>query len=299
MNVAASYRECARLARRSASSFYWSFWLLPRHKRLAMCALYAFSRRADDLADSDKSLEERSGDLANWRRSFERAQQGEFDDPLLPAIVDTLERFEIPPRRLSAILDGVEMDLEPRRFETFGELREYCLLVASAVGMACLHIWGFEGDVESEAALDCGVAFQLTNILRDLREDARRGRVYLPQEDMRRFGYREEDLLSGQCNEAFQQLMSFEIERTETLYQNTAPLYTSLPADGRRVLGMMSSTYWRLLQEIKQRRSDVLQERVSLSLTAKLGIAASHIVQPNPGTPAFLRRSAAVDHSDD
>jgi phytoene synthase len=289
MNAAASYRECSRLARRSASSFYWSFWLLPREKRLAMCALYAFSRRADDLADSELPTDERRARLANWRRQFEDALEGTFHDPLLPAVADTLERFEIPPRHLRAILDGVEMDLEPRRFETFGELRAYCLRVASAVGMACLHIWGFEGKVESDAALDCGVAFQMTNILRDLREDARRGRVYLPLEDLRRFGYGEQELLAGDVNGNFHRLLAYEIERAEALYQNTAPLYASLSTDGRRVLGMMSTTYWRLLQEVKRRGDEVLRRRVRLPLPAKLGIAARYVLSPAVAPPAFLR----------
>lgn len=288
MNARASYRHCCRLARRSASSFYWSFWLLPRDKRLAMCALYAFSRRADDLADSPDPLEVRRRNLEAWRRSLDRALEGQFDDPLLPALADAVARFEIPPRHLRAILEGVEMDLAPHRYEDFDELRGYCHRVASAVGLACLHIWGFEGDPETEAALDCGVAFQLTNILRDLKEDADHGRVYLPREDLRRFDYAEEELLAGVCDKRFHDLMQFEIRRTETLYRHTAPLYASLSPEGRRALGMMSSTYWRLLQEIRRREGDVLRRRIRIPLGGKLAIAAAHLLRAPPA-PAFLR----------
>lgn len=291
MDVEASYRLCSRTARRSASSFYWSFWLLPRDKRRAMCALYAFSRRADDLSDSDASVDDRKRDLTRWRESLERALSGEFDDPLLPALADSVRRFDIPASCLFDILDGVEMDLVARRYETFDELRQYCLRVASAVGLACIHIWGFESDAVLEPAADCGVAFQLTNILRDLKEDAERGRIYLPLNDLRRHDYSEQDLLRGISNDCFHALIADQIARAESLYLRTAPLYELLSADGRRALGMMSSTYWRLLQQIKHRQDNLFARRIRLPLPAKLRIAAAHLLRRTPRRPEFLRNA--------
>jgi phytoene synthase len=295
MDVEASYRLCSQVARRSASSFYWSFWLLPREKRRAMCALYAFSRRADDLSDNEAPEESRRRGLAQWRESLERALAGEFDDPLLPALADSVRRFEIPAQSLRDILDGVEMDLTPRRYETFDELRQYCLRVASAVGVACIHIWGFDGDAVYEPAADCGVAFQLTNILRDLKEDAERGRLYLPLEDLRRHHYTERELLAGVCDERFQRLIADEVERAEELYRRSAPLYEMLSSDGRRVLGMMSSTYWRLLQEVKRHQRDLLARRLKLRLGDKLGIAAAHLFRRSPRLPEFLAHDRDAD----
>ena len=141
--LTASYSACRRMARRSASTFYYSFWLLPRPQRSAMHALYAFLRHTDDLGDSAEPIEERRAELAAWRRSLERALAGQFDNPLWPALADSVERFRIPPEYLFDAIDGVEMDLDRSRYETFAQLTDYCHHVASAVGLACIHIWGF------------------------------------------------------------------------------------------------------------------------------------------------------------
>ncbi len=201
--LAASYVHCQRIARRSGSSFYYSFLLLPKEKRLAMCALYAFLRRTDDLADSALPLEERTRALTSWRQSLNLALAGHCDDPLLPALADVVSEHAIPLEYLTAAIDGAEMDLRPVRFDSFADLEKYCELVASMVGLACLKIWGCQAAAAEGPARCCGVAFQLTNILRDLGEDARRDRVYLPLEDLARFDYTVDDLRAGVRDDAW------------------------------------------------------------------------------------------------
>ncbi len=172
------------------------------------------------------------------------------------------------------MIDGVEMDLTPRRYETFDELERYCERVASAVGLACIHIWGFRGPEAFEPARQAGVALQLTNILRDLKEDAAAGRVYLPLADLRQCGYAEKDLLAGTANERFFDLMRLEIERAKQFYRGAAGLRDWLEPDGRRIFGLMTATYRRLLQQIERRPADVLRRRVRLGSMTKLRLFA-------------------------
>lgn len=270
-----SFRCCARIARRAASNFYWSFWLLPAAKRRAMCALYAFSRHTDNLGDSNEPADSREQSLACWRTSLSNALNGECHGSLLPAVVDTVRRYHIPQRYLFEIIDGVAMDLRPEGFETFDELRGYCYHVASAVGLSCIRIWGFTDDAIHDPAVTCGVAFQMTNILRDLKEDAQYGRVYLPREDLRQFGYAEDELLRGVRDERYTALMRFEIQRTEELYRQAAETRRFLHRDGRRGFDMMFRTYRGLLGEIKRRDGDVFTRRIRLGWTKKLAIAAA------------------------
>ena len=270
----ASYAHCQQIARQSASSFYYSFLLLPKPKRRAMCALYAFLRRTDDLGDSSETVDRRREALANWRRSLRRSMHGQYDDLLLPALADTLRGCGVPLVYLEDVIDGVEMDLEAGEYHTFDQLEEYCHRVASAVGLACLPIWGCTSDLAEAPARQCGLAFQLTNILRDLKEDAARNRVYLPREDLRRFGYSVDDLLAGVRNERFRALMRFEIERAEAYYAAGMELDAYLSDDGRRVFGSMVAVYRALLDEIKRLDGDVLTRRVELTSWQKMRIAS-------------------------
>jgi 15-cis-phytoene synthase len=215
--------------------------------------------------------------IAAWRTALQQALQGEspaLRSPLplslLPALVDVVRRFHIPHEHLLAVIDGVEMDLTPRRFETFDELERYCERVASAVGLACIHIWGFRGPEAFEPARQAGVALQLTNILRDLKEDAAAGRVYLPLADLRRCGYSEQELLAGADNDAFLDLMRFEIDRAKQFYRAAAGLRDWLEPDGRRIFGLMTATYRRLLDEIERRPADVLRRRIQLGSLTRL-----------------------------
>ena len=243
-----------------------------------MCALYAFSRHADDLSDNNQPVEVRSATLASWRTSLERSLEEKFDAPLFPALVDTLHRYDIPVQYLYDIIDGVEMDLETRRYETFDELSEYCYRVASAVGLACIHIWGFNSDEAKEPAIKCGLAFQLTNILRDLKEDAARERVYLPLEDLRRFDYSAEELLNGVRDSRLTEIIRFETDRAEKLYRESATLLDYLHPDGKRALTTMMKTYWQLLAEIGRQSGNPMNGRIHLPTHRKLSIAISAAV---------------------
>lgn len=278
----ASYAHCQELARRSASSFYYSFLLLPDEKRAAMCALYAFLRRTDDLGDSSDSIDSRRKALRSWRAALARSLDGRFDDPLLPALADTIQRFDVEPAHLEAVIDGVEMDLHPSEYETFDQLELYCHRVASAVGLACLPIWGYSGCEVERPARKCGLAFQLTNILRDLKEDLARNRVYLPREDFERFDYSAALLRRGVRDERFSRLMHYQIERAERLYVDGAELVHHLSADGRRIFGGMMAVYQALLDAIKRTGGDVFSTRVELSRWQKMRLASQWFLNRTP-----------------
>src|SRR5262245_19870526 len=249
-----SYALCQRLARKSASNFYFSFLLLPRQKRRAMCALYAYLRRVDDLGDDEQyGNASRSAALARLRIELDRALDGDARDPILHALADTVARYHIPREYVTAVLDGMERDLTGRRYETFDELEEYCYHVASVVGLSCIYIWGFRGPEALEPARQCGIAFQLTNIFRDLKEDTSRGRVYLPLEDLRRFRCSIEDLSRGEVNSRLLSLIEFEAARAEELFHAAAALEPLLHRDGRRVFRAMMETYGSLLRKIRSR----------------------------------------------
>jgi len=273
-----SYTLCQQITRRSGSSFYYSFLLLSKPQRQAMCALYAFLRHTDDLADSVAPLGERRAALVRWRASLAAALEGRYDDPTLPALADVVRSYAIPVGYLTAAIDGAERDLTCARYETFEQLEEYCELVASMVGLACLRIWGCTDRAADPLARRCGVAFQLTNILRDLAEDASLGRIYLPQEDLDRFDYSVEDLRAGVRDDRFRRLMRFEIARNEQMYAEGASLERWLEPRERRVFASMTAVYRALLTEIKRRDGDVLSQRVRLSSWRKMRIATRFLL---------------------
>ena len=217
--LADSYAYCERLARREAGNFYHAFRLLPRPQRRAMCALYAFMRIADDLSDGPQAPAEKRTLLDDWRHQLDQALAGAGTHRLHPAFAHTVRTYGIPRQYLVDVLDGVCMDLEPVLYDTFADLYRYCYRVASAVGLACIHIWGFDGADAMKSAEAAGIAFQLTNILRDLAEDAVRGRCYLPREDLERFGCSGEQLRRGQRDDNFRRLMRFEVERARSYYE--------------------------------------------------------------------------------
>jgi len=278
-----SYDHCRALARKTARNFYYSFLTLPRERMRAMCVLYSFMRVTDDLGDSDEPEATRKVNLASWRESFVRAcETGECDHPVLPAVVDVVRRYSLPIQYLLDVIAGVEMDLAPVRFETFEHLADYCYHVAGAVGLACIHLWGFHDERAKAAAVDCGTAFQLTNILRDLREDALRGRVYLPREDLERFHVNIDELAGGNptgesCNERFGELMKFEVARAREYYARAKSLDDYLDPPGRPILEAMLRIYGGLLDEIERRRYDVFTRRIELSRWRKICVTA-HIL---------------------
>jgi phytoene synthase len=267
-----SYRYCEHVSRTQARNFYYSFLCLPAWKRSSMCAIYAFMRYCDDI--SDDGGEDRVARLDDWRAALKRAFEGDYGDSrILPAFHDTAKRHQIPIRYFQDVIDGAEMDLTPRRFKTFAETHDYCYHVASVVGLVCIHVFGFTDPAATPLAVDNGLAFQLTNILRDLREDAQMGRVYLPQEDLRRFGYSEGDLRDGVDNDAFRALMRFQVERAREYYDRAAPLVEMIDADSRPCLRAMRAIYGGILDGIVAQNYNVYRRRARVPGWKKLSIA--------------------------
>lgn len=267
-----SYGYCRRLARRAAGNFYHAFLLLPRPQHLAMCALYSFLRIADDLSDNSTDTDSRRAQIQSWRESLHAALAGDFHHPALPALADSITRFRIPPEHLEAVLDGVSMDLTINQYTTFPDLYRYCYHVASAVGLCCIHIWGFTGAAypPAEAA---GIALQLTNILRDLAEDSARGRLYLPTEDLDRFGCSHSQFRHGPITPALRDLLHFQATRAYTFYDQACHLIPCLHPPGRAVFLVMLRTYRALLDEIVSRDFDVFSTRVRVPNWYKIWLA--------------------------
>lgn len=286
-----SHLYCHEMAKRSRSSFYPAFALLPPTKRGAMEALYAFLRHVDDLADGPLPVEQRRRALGQLRSLLCDAVDGSDltrhlgveNEPLvqiLPALVDAMTAFNISPVLLATVVDGVDMDVEGRTYESFDDLAQYCHCVASAVGLACIKIWGCRGREVYGLVGDCGLAFQLTNILRDVKEDAEAGRVYLPQRELREFHYEPDELRAGVADKRFRGLMTLQTERARSLYRSGAALFDYLERDGRRIFGMMFSTYYALLRKIERAPQAVLQTRVRLPRWRKAVIALRWAVRP-------------------
>jgi phytoene synthase len=271
-----SYEYCRRVARSRAKNFYYSFLLLSGQQRKAMCAIYAFMRYCDDLSDEPGASR---AAIERWRDEMEAALDGHFSGhPVWPASHHTVRRFGIPRQYFREMIEGVASDLEPRRVESFDELYRYCYQVASVVGLTTIHIFGFDTPSALPLAEKCGVAFQLTNILRDIREDAERGRVYLPAEDLRRFGVSEEDLSAGRGGEAFLRLMRFEAGRARAYYDESRPLLDLIHPRSRPSLLALISIYSRLLERIERSNYDVFSHRVRLSPLEKSWIVVRALV---------------------
>ena len=268
--LAASYAHCRAVAKGRAKNFYYSFILLERDRKNAMCAIYAFMRYCDDLSDEPGAT--RSA-MDRWRRALDSALAGQPDsNPAWPAFLDTVERYRIPHHYFYEMIDGVASDLEPRAIGTFAELYAYCYRVASVVGLTTIHIFGFSSPEALPLAEKCGIAFQLTNILRDVREDAGLGRIYLPAEDLDRFGVAEEDLKSARKTERFGELMEFQIARARRYYRESAPLLRLIEPQARASLWALIAIYSSLLERIAQSHYDVLARRISLTTSEKMWI---------------------------
>lgn len=277
-----SYSYCRGVARRRATNFYYAFTVLPRAKRDAMCAVYAFMRYCDDIADDIDIKLDKKLMLERWRQSLDKALSGDYEDsPILPAFHDTLVKFNIPAEYFHQLIDGAAMDLSLSRYRTFDQLYDYCYRVASVVGLVCICILGYDNPDANIYAEYCGIAFQLTNILRDIREDAAMGRIYLPEEDLWAFHCPVEDLINGTRSEEFSRLMRFEVWRARDYYHAARPLLQFISSSGRSGLVAMISIYSRILDKIEERDYDVFSERVSLSKSEKLVIAARTLVRPS------------------
>ena len=278
--VAQSYLDCRRVARASASNFYYAFFMLPQAKRDALCALYAFMRLVDDVSDTVGSAEDKQRGLVRWRAALDAAAAGDASiHPILPAFADTIKRFHIPPRYFHDLISGAEMDLTVGEYATFDRLREYCYRVAGTVGLTCLHVFGFDDPHAPDLAEKLGIAFQLTNILRDVPKDYEMGRVYLPLDDLSRLGVRAGALARGPARSAggpvtpeIRSLFEFEAARAWNYYREGVQLIPLVHADARAALWALARIYSGLLRRIESRGYDVFSERVRLSTPEKAAI---------------------------
>jgi len=289
--TAQAYLFCRDVARREAQNFYWAFRVLPRHKSDAMCAVYAFMRRADDIADDEsKTIETRRAEMTSWLREWRASRSSSNDagihDPVFIALSDTQRSFSIPDELLEELVAGTTMDLEPRAigadgvqtYATFDDLYRYCYLVASVVGLVSIKIFGYTDLRAEKLAEETGVAFQLTNILRDVKEDVERGRVYLPMDLLDEFGETVEELrelAAGRAmNERERGMLATLAIRAEKYYLAAHRLMPLLDRDSRAAMWVLVTIYHRLLGRIAARKMDVFGERVSLSRAEKLGVLA-------------------------
>lgn len=269
VSLAADYERCAQITRRSRSSFYYAFILLPPERRRALHAVYAFCRFIDDIAD-DEAIREPALLLRRWREELDRVYEGAPTRALSRALADSARRFKIPRELFEEIINGVEMDLSRKRYESWEELQPYCYRVASALGLICIEIFGYRNPSAKIYAENLGLALQLTNILRDVREDAERGRIYLPLEDLARFNVAENEILGGVYSANFVNLMDFEARRAQELY---AKAQNALAPEDRATLltaEAMRLIYAALLGRIIKSNYRVLDRRHSLSAPHKL-----------------------------
>ena len=263
----------SRLTRRSRSNFFYAFLCLPRPQREAIYAVYAFCRIVDDAVDLGRDREEQQRALRQWREEIARVYGGTPEHPAAQRLQDAVRIFPIPREALLEVIAGVEMDLERATYETFEDLYPYCYRVASAVGLCCIEIFGYEDPRAREYAVNLGIALQLTNILRDVHADALAGRVYVPQEDLRRFRVSVEDLVAGRYSPNFVELMAFEARVAHRYYERA---WAALPpGDARRLFAaeIMGRTYFALLRAIEARRFQVFGKRVGLATVHRIGIA--------------------------
>ena len=274
MTVAESYTFCEQVARREAKNFYYSFLLLDAERRQAMCAVYAFMRYCDDLSDSDV-VSGRAEAIGHWRQDLAVALGGSIPDHALwPAFLDTVARYRIPHEYYFDMIDGVSSDLEPRRVRDFAELYDYCYHVASVVGLTIIHIFGFDSPDALKLAEKCGIAFQLTNIIRDVREDAENNRIYLPEEDLARYGVTASDLRATQPSETLRNLLAFEAARAQAYYRESAPLIEMVRPESRASLRALIGIYSRLLGRIEASGYDVLASRIRVPTWEKVWVLA-------------------------
>jgi 15-cis-phytoene synthase len=271
-----AYLFCDQMARQRARNFYPAFRFLPLKRHLALSAFYVYCALSDDVADDSKdlSLEERQGKLDEWRQSLDDCFLGRAEAPVFLALQDSIRRFDLPRQPFYDLLDGLEMDLEPRRYATFPDLEIYCRRVASSVGRVSIRIFGCNTAGAELYADHLGIAFQLTNILRDLTEDLQAGRLYLPLEDLDRFGCSEDDLRRGQYHQRFRDLMQFEYGRAWSYYQAADP---SLAGKMRHKLfpaQIMKAVYWRVLHELERHDFKVMHHRITLPWWRKASAVA-------------------------
>jgi squalene synthase HpnC/squalene synthase HpnD len=277
--VAGSYEACHGIAKAARSNFYYAFFLLPKSRRDGLIALYAFMRLIDDVADEGGDLTAKQRGLANWRAALDAAVTGSDRAAssmpagaaaVLPALVDTMQRYNMPARYLHDLISGAEMDLTVQTYPTFDRLREYCYRVAGTVGLTCTHVFGFTDPRALDLAEKLGLAFQLTNIIRDIHDDYALGRVYLPEEDLERYGVSPKDFGSNEATLGVRELLRFEADRAWQCYDEGAALLGLIDPESRATLWLLTHTYSALLARIESLDFAVFGERVRLSRAEKM-----------------------------
>ena len=269
-----AYDHCQRIAKEHARNFYYAFRILPARKRRAIYAAYAFCRLCDDISDEDLPLDEKDRQFADTRRHLADSRDGHATDPIFRAVSDASEAFHIPFEYYEEVIKGVEMDLTKTRFADFDELKDYCYKVASVVGLICIEVFGYDDAQAREYAVDMGLAMQLTNILRDVKEDSERDRIYLPQDEMARFGYTEQELMRGVFNDSFRALMAFQVERARTYYDKSRKLFPLIHSEARACPSVLHATYSGVLDRIESSDYNVFERRIGLSKLTKLVLVA-------------------------
>ena len=262
------------IAKTSKSSFYYAFNLLPEEKREAMNTVYAFCRKTDDIIDEGNETDEiKYEKLRKWRVELERAFNGNSDYTLLNKLGRTIHKFNIPYEPFFELLKGMEMDLQNKRYLTFDDLSLYCYRVASTVGLMCIEIFGYKHKSAKEFAINLGIALQLTNILRDIKKDSLKGRIYLPQEDLEKFSYSEEDIFKQKYDQRFVNLMKYEVDRAERFFENAT---VNLDLDDKKAMfaaRAMQHIYKRLLEKIIDAEYNIYQKNIKVSSFEKVGIS--------------------------
>ncbi len=265
---------CQEKTAKSGSSFYYSFRFLSKSRRLAITALYAFCREVDDIADECTDLSVAKTKINWWRSEIERLYQNQPQHPVAKALLAAIHTYQLDAEHFMEIIDGMEMDLNFNRYQDFKQLQLYCYRVASVVGLLSAQIFGFKNRKTLKFAHDLGMAFQLTNIIRDVGEDARRNRIYLPLDELAKFGVSEDDLLASRESIAVKRLLDFQIERAESYYDKALGTLTAEDHKNQRVSLMMASIYRTLLREIGSSGAEkVLNARISLGALRKMLLA--------------------------
>lgn len=268
-----AYNTCLTIVKSRAKNFYFAFLTLPRRERLAICTVYAFCRTCDDYSDDDLELQQKLDLLEQQRHLLHEALDGRPTTPEFLALQDTVERYGIPRHYFDEIIDGVTMDLTVSRYPSFDELYKYCYLVASVVGLVCIEIFGYSDPKAKEHAIDLGIAMQLVNIMRDVKEDAERDRVYLPQDEMERVGYLESDLFTGVLNGPFDELMRLQSQRAREHFQKAGRLLPLISPKARACPAALQGLYSELLRRIETRGYNVYGPRIRLSTRDKIWLA--------------------------
>ena len=264
-----------KLTKQSNSNFYYSFFFLSSEKRKALYSIYAMCRSLDDVVDKAPSKVEASGNLLKWTLEIINMYKGNPSHPITMDLKPYIDKYSIPDKYFFELIKGVEMDLTKNRYNTFDELHKYCYRVASVVGLICAEVFGYKNATTLGYAVDLGIAMQITNILRDIKTDASNGRIYLPLEDLKKFGYTEEELLSSSYNEKFIELMKYEIDRARSYYKRASE---TLPKEDRKAViaaEVMRAIYSNLLKRIEDANYDVYSVQAQLSKPKKLFIAVT------------------------